>query len=106
MRGEGFFQPADIQPVHLRHYLPHLRDIIADIGIGQDFKLMAEGIAHRFHARNVIAHRITNAKLHGLIARFHMWRGFINQLRRRLIAKRHATGIGRHGAGRTAEQFV
>ena len=96
MRGEGFFQPADIQPVHLRHHLPHLRNIVADIGIGQDFKLMPEGIAHGFHARNIITHRITNAELHGLIARFHMGCRFINQLRRRLIAKRHTTGIGRH----------
>ena len=106
MRGEGFFQPADIQPVHLRQHLAHLRDIVADIGVGQDLKLTAEGIAHRFHARNIIAHRITNAKLHGLVARFHMRRGFINQLRRRLIAKRDATGIGRHRPRGTAEQFI
>ena len=60
---------------------------------------MAEGIAHGFHARNVIAHRIANAKLHGLVARVHMRCGFIKQLRRRLIAKCDATGIGRHRAG-------
>ena len=106
MRGEGFFQPADIQPVHLRQHLPHLSDIIADIGVGQDLKLMPEGVAHRFHARNVIAHRITNAKLHGLVAGFHKRRGFINQLRRRLIAKRNTAGIGRHRPRGTAEQLV
>ena len=106
MRGEGFFQPADIQPVHLRHHLPHLRDIVADIGVGQDFQFMPEGIAHRFHARNIIAHGITNAELHGLVARFHMGRGFINQLRRRLIAKRHTTGIGRHRPRGTTQQLV
>ena len=86
--------------------LPHLRDVIADIGVGQDFQIMPESVAHRFHARNVIAHRITNAKLHGLVARFHMRRGFINQLRRRLIAKRNATGIGWHRPRGTAEQLV
>ena len=106
MRGEGFFQPADVQTVHLGHHLAHLRNIIADIGVGQDFKLMPEGIAHRLHPRDVIAHRIADAQLHGLVARFHMRRGFINQLRRRLIAKRNATGIGRHRPRGTAEQLV
>ena len=106
MRGEGFFQPADIQPVHLGQHLPHLRNIVADIGIGQDFKLMPESVAHRFHARNIITHRITHAKLHGLVARFHMGRGFINQLCRRLIAKRHTTGISRHRPCGTTQQLV
>ena len=67
---------------------------------------MPESVAHRFHAGNIIAHRITNAELHGLIARFHMGRGFIKPLRWRLIAKRHTTGISRHGARGTAEQLV
>ena len=106
MRGEGFFQPADIQPVHLRHHLPHLRDIVANIGVGQDFQIMAKGIAHRFHAGNIIAHRIAHAKLHRLVSRFHMGRRFIKQLRGRLIAKCHTTGIGRHGTGRATEQLV
>ena len=96
MRGEGFFQPADVQAVHFRQHLAHLRDVIADIGVGQDFKLMAEGIAHRLHPRNVIPHRIADAQLYRLVARFHMRCRFIKQLCRRLIAKRNATGISRH----------